>query len=181
VFAAAGRRFLDGPSPPNYLDEWTARLAAPESDDAGGVLGVLVFRLADEWLGLPVGVLVEVTHSRVIHRVPHRGGLLAGVVNIRGELHLCVRLDLLLGIIPQTSAAANPRLVVIRHEGDGWVFSADEVDQVRRVPAGQLTSAAPTLSRATARLTRGVFSQDGRSVGLLDDARMFHSLRERVR
>src|SRR4051812_32697640 len=29
VFAAAGRRFLDGPSPPDYLDEWTERLARP--------------------------------------------------------------------------------------------------------------------------------------------------------
>ena len=29
VFAAAGRRFLDAPSPAGYLDEWTDRLAAP--------------------------------------------------------------------------------------------------------------------------------------------------------
>ncbi len=58
---------------------------------------MLVFRLGDEWLALPVGVLVEVTRPRPPHRVPHRGGLLAGVVNIRGELHLCVRFDLLLG------------------------------------------------------------------------------------
>ncbi|HJZ56298.1 MAG TPA: chemotaxis protein CheW [Gemmataceae bacterium] len=181
VFATAGRKFLDAPSPPDYLDEWTARLAVPEEEEVGGVLGVLVFRLADEWLGLPVGVLVEVTHPRAPHRVPHRGGLLAGVVNIRGELHLCVRLDLLLGITPQDEATTSARLVVIRQNSDGWVFAADEVDQVRRVPTRHLVPPAPTLSRATARLIRGVFSQDGRSVGLLDDARVFLALRERVR
>lgn len=183
VFAAAGRRFLDAPSPPDYLDEWTDRLAVADVIDAGGVLGVLVFRLADEWLGLPVGVLVEVTHTRTPHRVPHRGGLLAGLVNIRGELHLCVRLDRLLGIASPVGPpkGGNPRLVVVRQDGDGWAFAADEVDQVRRVPARELVPPAPTLSRAAARLTRGVFQQDGRSVGLLDDARVFHALRERTR
>ena len=88
VFAAAGRRFLDAPSPPDYIDEWTVRLAAPDDGAAQEEFSALVFRLGDEWLALPVGVLVEVTRPRPPHRIPHRGGLLAGVVNIRGELHL---------------------------------------------------------------------------------------------
>lgn len=182
VFAAAGRRFLDAPSPPDYLDEWTARLARPESETADGVLGVLVFRIADEWLALPVGALVEVTHPRAPHRVPHRGGLLAGLVNIRGELHLCVHLDRLLGIAPTTqTATGNLRLVVIRHDSDGWVFAADQVDQVHRIPGRDVTPTPPTLTRAVARLTRGVFAREGRLIGLLDEARLFHTLRERVR
>ncbi len=181
VFAAAGRRFLDAPSPPGYLDEWTARLAAPEEEAARDVLSVLAFRLADEWLALPVGVLVEVTRPRAAHRVPHRGGLLAGVINIRGELHLCARLDLLLGVTPTEAPAANPRLLVARAEKESWVFPVDEVDRVRRVPVAEVTATPPTLARAVARLTRGVLSRDGRSVGLLDEARVFQALRERVR
>jgi chemotaxis-related protein WspD len=182
VFSAAGRTFLDAPAPPDYRDEWTGRLAVGPDDDAGERIGVLVFRVADEWLGLPVGVLVEVTHARTPHRIPHRGGLLAGVVNIRGELHLCARLDLLLGITPAAGAApANPRMVVARLDTDGWVFAADEVDQVRRVPTRDVAAPAPTLARAVARLTRGVFSADGRAVGLLDEARVFQALRERIR
>ncbi|MDB5313726.1 MAG: CheW-like domain protein [Gemmataceae bacterium] len=182
VFAAAGRRFLDAPPPPGYPAEWTERLAIPEDGVAGGLLGVLVFRLAEEWFAVPVGVLVEVTHPRAPHRVPHRGGLLAGLVNIRGELHLCVRLDLLLGIdLPAQPREGNPRLIVVRRDLDGWVFLADDVDQVHRVPERELVPAPPTLSRAASRLTRGVFSQDGRAVGLLDEDRLFQALRERVR
>jgi chemotaxis-related protein WspD len=184
VFAAAGRRFLDAPAPPEYLAEWTERLALPEDDAAADQLGALVFRLGDEWLALPVGVLVEVTRPQRPHRIPHRGGLLAGLVNIRGELHLCVRLDLLLGI-PEPDAAgqarSNPRLVVIRDAADGWVFAADEVDQVHRLAARDLTPPAPTLARATAKVTRGVFHSAGRSVGLLDEGRLFRAIRERVR
>jgi chemotaxis-related protein WspD len=182
VFAVAGRRFLDAPSPPGYLDEWTVRLSARDETREGDESSVLVFRLGDEWLALPVAVLVEVTRPRPVHRIPHRGGLLAGMANIRGELHLCVRLDLLLGV----PAAADPdpelrRLVVIRRHGEGWVFAADAVDQVHRVLLPDLATAAPTLARAQVKLTRGVFPHAGRSVGLLDDSRLFQSLRERLR
>jgi chemotaxis-related protein WspD len=183
VFAAAGRRFLDAPSPPDYLAEWTARLAAPEEDQAGAEASVLVFRLGDEWLALPVGVLVEVTRPRTPHRIPHRAGLLAGVVNIRGELHLCVRLDLLLGVTqgPAEETTGKPRLIVIRRDSDTWAFAADGVDQVHRLPVGNLVPPAPTLARAAAKITRGVFASGTRSVGLLDEARLFQAIRERAR
>src|SRR5262245_55956316 len=105
VFAAAGRRFLDAPSPPGYLEEWTERLAAPVEEAVADLESVLTFRLADEWLALPVCVLIEVTTRRPVHRVPYRGGLLAGLVNIRGELHLCAHLARLLGIESRTAAS----------------------------------------------------------------------------
>jgi chemotaxis-related protein WspD len=181
VFAAAGRKFLDRPPPSDYAAEWTARLAAPEEDGALDTLGVLAFRLTDEWLALPVGVLVEVTRPRVTHRVPHRGGLLAGVVNIRGELHLCARLDLLLGIKPPDVPPANRRMLVVRVDSEGWVFPVDEVDRVRRVAIPDVNPTPPTLARSAARLTRGVFTRDSRSIGLLDEARVFQALRERAR
>ncbi|QDU22691.1 chemotaxis protein CheW [Urbifossiella limnaea] len=184
VFAAAGRRFLDAPSPAGYLDEWTARLAEPVRRTADGVFGALVFRLGEEWLALPVGVLVEVTHPRWPHRIPHRGGLLAGLVNVRGELHLCVRLDLLLGIerpAEPAKSTARPRMVVMRRDTDRWAFAADDVDLVRRVATADLVTAPPTLARAAARVTRGVVHRDGRAIGLLDETRLFEALRERVR
>ncbi len=182
VFSAAGRKFLDGPTPANYLDEWTARLAPPDNDSAGAGIGVLVFRIADEWFGLAVDVLVEVTHPRPTHRIPHRGGFLAGLVNIRGELHLLTRLDLVLGITePAETVSSKPRLVVIRQNGHGWVFRADEVDQVQRIPTRELTPAPPTLARATARFTRGVFALGNRTVGLLDETHILQALGENIR
>lgn len=182
VFAAAGRRFLDAPSPQGYLDEWTTRLAARDESREGDESSVLVFRLGDEWLALPVAVLVEVTRPRPVHRVPHRGGLLAGMANIRGELHLCVKLDSLLGVSPAAESDPELRRLVVIHRGtESWVFAADEVDQVHRVLLPDLASAAPTLARSQLKMTRGVFPHAGRSVGLLDDARLFQSLRERMR
>jgi chemotaxis-related protein WspD len=205
VFAAAGRRFLDAPSPEGYLEEWTDRLAAPIGETATDVQSVLIFRLGDEWLALRVQVLVEVTNQRPIRRIPRRAGLLAGLVNIRGELHLCVRLAQLLGITPgarrqetgaksEESAAASPppdsrlatsengaRLIVVRGDSDRWVFPVDEVDQVYRFSQGELTEAPATLARSNSRLTQGVFAWRERPIGYLDDARLFQVLRARIR
>src|SRR5882672_2671299 len=64
VFAAAGRHFLDAPSPDGYLEEWTGRLAGKAEDLSCDLISVLVFRLADEWLALPIHALVEVTAPR---------------------------------------------------------------------------------------------------------------------
>src|SRR4051812_42735329 len=188
VFAGAGRRFLDAPTPAGYLQEWTQRLAAPIDESCVEMVSVLTFRLAGEWLALPVRLLVEVANPRPVHRVPHRGGVLAGLVNIRGELHLCVHLDLVLGIQRGGAEAAGkgpaaPRLLVVRREAEGasaaaaerdrWVFPVDEVDQVRRLPLGELTRVPATVQRSVARLSRGVFHADGRSIGLIDEERLF--------
>jgi chemotaxis-related protein WspD len=188
VFSAAGRRFLDGRSPDGYLEEWTARLAEPEAEEAHDLQSALAFRLGSEWLALPVAALLEVIPLQPVHRIPFRGGLLAGVVNVRGELHLSVRMDNLLGITRdvESDGAANgkaaPRLLVVGRAGEVWVFPVDEVDRVRRFPAAALGPGPPTLGRASARFTRGVFrTSGGRAVGLLDDARLFEVLRARVR
>jgi chemotaxis-related protein WspD len=183
VFEGAGRRFLEAPSPEGYLDEWTRRLAAPPEAPPGDELGVLVFRLGEEWLALPVQVLVEVTTPRPAHRVPHRGGVLAGLVNIRGELHLCAHLDAVLGLGQDANDRGKPlgRLLVTAREGERWVFPVAEVDQVRRFPLSERTAVPATVGRSLARLSRGVFHHGGRSIGLLDDERLFQTLRARLK
>jgi chemotaxis-related protein WspD len=183
VFADAGRQFLNISSPEGYLEEWTERLAAPLQEALADLLSVLVFRLGEEWLALPVRALVEVGMPRPVHRVPHRGGALAGLVNVRGELHLCARLGHLLGIDASEAGEAprSARLLVVRRDGEAWAFLVDEVDQVHRVPAGELTAVPATVARAAARLTAGVFTLGGRAVGCLDEARLFEALRARVR
>jgi chemotaxis-related protein WspD len=192
VFASASRRFLDAPPPEGYLEEWTDRLTAPTEEAATDLQSVLIFRLGEEWLALPVRVLLEVTGPRPIHRVPHRAGLLAGLVNIRGELYLAVRLAQLLGITRKEDGSTKDekgregsspasRLIVVERDRERWVFPVDEVDQVYRLSAGERTGSPATLARSAGRLTQGVFVWRERSIGYLDDARLFQVLRTRIR
>jgi chemotaxis-related protein WspD len=188
VFAAASHRFLDAPPPASYLEEWTVRLSAPMEQTASAVQSVLIFRLGEEWLALRVEVLLEVTSPRPIHCIPHRAGLLAGLVNIRGELHLCVHLTKLLGLGAHENEqrtpngkAGLPRMIVVESESSRWVFPVDEVDQVYRFTPNELTGAPATVARSAKRLTRAVLAWRERSVGYLDDVQLFRALQARIR
>jgi chemotaxis-related protein WspD len=194
VFTAAGRRLLDRTSPTDYQDEWAKRLAEPEEIVTRDLHSVLNFRIGEEWLALPVQTLIEVIPTRPVHRIPFRSGLLAGLINVRGELHLAVRLDRLLGIsneVGDESTASTtsepgakqptPRLLLASHGGETLAFPVDEVDRVYRFPADDLSAVPPTLRRAAARFARGVFRCENRAIGYLDDGRLFDALRAKLR
>jgi chemotaxis-related protein WspD len=185
VFAAAGRKFLDTAIPAGYREEWAERLAATVEDDTGERESVLIFRIADEWLAMNVHSLVEVATPKAVHRVPHRAGILAGLVNVRGELHLCIHLAKVLGIDDRREAPAKPdpqaRLLLIRRDTERWVLPVDAVDRVRRIKASEIQRPPATVVRALAHLARGVFHRDDRAIGLIDEPRLFEALRSKLR
>jgi chemotaxis-related protein WspD len=192
VLAAAARTFFDRAAPAGYLDDWRAILEEPAAAPATDTTSVLVFRIGGEWLALPTAVLVEVTPLRTLHRLPHRsGGVLAGIVNIRGQLQLCASLHELIGIAggpPAGGAApldhATGRLLVVERPAaetaDRWVFGVDEVAGVHRVTKGMLRAVPSTVGHAGGRLSSALFAWQDRTVALLDEARVFDGLRDRI-
>ena len=197
VLAEAARSFFDRGPPAGYLEDWRAILEEPSAPPAADATSVLVFRLGGEWLALPTAVVVEVTPVRTLHRLPHRGGgPLAGIVNIRGQLQLCASLHALVGLDPAAGGpgsaapagaapdAAAARLLVVERPGAGtadrWVLGVDEVAGVHRVSTGTMRPVPSTVGHAGGRLSAALFDWQDRTVALLDEARMFEGLRERV-
>ena len=187
VLADAARTFFDRGAPAGYLDDWRAILEEPAVAPATDTTSVLVFRLGGEWLALPTAVLVEVTPLRTRHRLPHRsGGVLAGIVNIRGQLQLCASLHDLIGIAggDEGPGHATARLLVVERPGaeaaDRWVFSVDEVAGVHRVTKGMLRAVPSTVGHAGGRLSSALFAWQDRTVALLDETRVFDGLQDRI-
>jgi len=186
VLADAARVFFDRAAPPGYLESWREILEEPAMTVAGDATSVLVFRIAGEWLALPAAVLVEVTTVRAVHRVPHRtGGTLAGLVNVRGQLQLCMSMHVLLGL-PGRPAEAGPaaRLLVVERAGGGtserWVLGVDEVAGMQRVPRAALRPLPATVGHAAAHCSSALFDWQERAVALLDEGPLFDALRDRV-
>ena len=70
----------------------------------------MIFRVGTEWLALPAAAIQEVSNLRPVHRVPHRtSGVLLGVVNVRGELLICVSLARVFGIESEDRASLRRR------------------------------------------------------------------------
>ena len=167
---------------------------------------MLIFRLGQEWLAFRTQTVAEVTPPRPVHRIPHRSNdILIGLVNLRGQFQLCVSLHGLLGVDvapgPSPHLAIGPparrgpaeargrrgagstapgsRLVVLRdrERSETWVFAADEVLGVHRLARGQMRSVPSTLANPAVSFSQAILSWEGRSVGFLDEQRVFAALR----
>jgi chemotaxis-related protein WspD len=188
IYAAGGRSLLEREPPADYLREWTQALAeAKDQDQAEDRLSVLIFRLGREWLALPTRVCQEVAEMRAIHTLPHRSGpVLLGLVNIRGQIRLCVSLRELLGLEPGDDSnpvmdRKDPRcLVVIAGDSDHWVVLVDELYGIQRFHLSAVRGAPVTVAKASPGLMKGVIDWRDKGVGYLDDALLFLALRKEV-
>jgi len=184
VYAHAGRQLLDQTPPPGYLDDWATQLAIVEADTDSATISTVLFRLAAERLALPTATFVEVVELRPLHRIPHRSNAtLLWIVNVGGELQLCVSLAALLGIdtcIADGADMDRPRLAVIERDGDRWVFPVDELYGVERIEQRALGAPPATVARDAAALTAALFPWRDGSVALLDADLLFAALRKVV-
>lgn len=187
VFEAAGRSLLERESDEGYVADWTELLRRGKTLVDRETVSLSVFRIEDEWLALKTGFLREVTEVQPVRSVPHRtGSLFRGLVNIRGELHLCVSLREMLGIEAAAGKAEGAshmvwsRMIVATKGGDAWVFPVDEVFGIQRVRPGELREVPTTIAKDKTSFTRGLYDWEDRTVGVIDEELLFYALKRRV-
>ncbi len=183
VYTAAAAKLLDADPPADYLQHWTRQVSQPKTQTERDTLSVLIFRIGQEWLALPTGVLQEIASLRAVHSLPHRrDGVLMGLVNIRGELLVCVSLQRILGLDPEDrpvtegQRAADRRLLVLQCEGKRVVCPADEVHGIRHFQPQDSMPAPATVARAATAYTRSILDWNRHSVGLLDAGLLFSGM-----
>ncbi|QRY81958.1 purine-binding chemotaxis protein CheW [Pseudomonas sp. PDNC002] len=133
----------------------------------------LIFRLGEEWLGLPTRALAEVAPACVVHSLPHqRSPALLGVANVRGTLVACVSLGELLGLDIRAAARDDarivPRMLILAATGGPIISPVDEVDGIHELSESAVITASSHSHAANDRFTRGVMQWRQRSIRLLD-------------
>jgi chemotaxis-related protein WspD len=210
VYSTEGRRLLERNTPDGYVQEWTTLLstAVDQTTDQRGngaanratggrtlqgtqSFAVVIFRVHSEWLALPAHLFKEVTPFSSIHTIPHRSNqILLGLVNIRGELQMCVSLAHLLMLEAAPLEAGSPvtsiqsqtssRLMVLERESDRWVFPVNEIYGVQRFQWNELKPAPTNVAKSTNTYTKGLLSWRDTHVSCLDDELLFYNLSRRV-
>ena len=179
--ASKTRSVLDGEAPADYLAAWTKHFALPKAQAPTDTESVVIFRIAQEWFALSTASVRQVVGVRPIHSLPHRAGSAAlGLVNVRGELLACISLTRLLNLEAEpdgTSASGTSRrLLVMQRNAVRAVCVADEVDGIRRVRTSEMKGVPATVARGGASHFRGVLTSPERSIGVLDDSRLFPAI-----
>ena len=187
VYSGAAAALLDRPAPAEFTIDRMRHFGAPKAVDDRETQSAVIFRIGREWFALPTSVTAEVAERRVIHSLPHRrAGIVLGVVNVRGELLVCVSLGRLLGLespsesTPGAHRTGHDRLLVVRRDGVRVVLPADEVSGVQRFHTSELKEVPTTVSKAATAHSKAVLSWSGHVVGLLDDHLLFRTLHRSV-
>lgn len=166
---------LNRPLPADYRRERTEHFALTKPGTPSASVSVTVFRLGAEWMALDTALIQEVTERRPLHTVPHRQrSIVIGLVNIRGELLLCVSLARLLALehdIPHDRLCKNHHRLIVVHavetETQRFAFPADEVHGVHRFNPEAAQLPPSTVAQAQYSFTRGILQWRGRTVGWL--------------
>lgn len=179
--AQIARKLLDRPLPPGYRDEWTRHFARPNEKAPEGeeIDSVLIFRIGEEWLGLPAAICREIAEPRPVHSLPHRRSeAVRGIVNVRGELPICISLPALLGIAGASASrsaeriAIFPRLIVTGEEASHVAFEVDEIHGLHGYRAHERGAVPATVGRSAASVVETMIPWNGRAVGCLDAQRL---------
>ena len=181
VYSAAAARILDRPLPAEYRHNWTGHFSQVKNRVVPGTVSVVIFRIGGEWLALPTPTFQEVVEQRRIHSLPHRReSVVLGLINVRGELLICVCLGRLLGIATknrQEELATLPgRLAVAEWQGGLVTFPVDEVHGIHRFNPEELQAPPATVAKASPGFTRGILPWQNRLVGCLDEDIVFSTL-----
>jgi chemotaxis-related protein WspD len=185
VFEAAAARLLERPIPLVDLALHDAGTPSQERrhDAQGASESFLIFRIGREWLALPTTIFKRIVQTRPIHTLPHRQHrAVLGVVNVQGDLLVCLSLAHLLGFETDAHAGNDqsrhdlPRLLVVSRAEEHAVFPVDQVDGVHRIALSTFCAPPATLSHAAAAHTRAVAPWRGVTVGLLDADALFNTL-----
>ena len=178
-YSAIGRTLFDREMPDDYRREISEELAAASAAMAEETESVLLLRLGSEWFALQTQVFQEISAYQKPYVLPFRsGGLLAGLVNVNGELLLCVSLEAALGLSLEEKGKSDgrARLCVVRNGHERFAFAVDEILGVRRISSARLQPVPVTLDKSPSAQTTSCFEADGHNVGLIDERRLFNSL-----
>lgn len=187
-YSAAGRQILERAIPAGYREEWARLLSERKQVKQPNTESIVIFRLGDEWLAIPSRIVREITSAKPVRRLPHtRRNIVKGLVNMRGELQICVSLggllDLDKGEQPRRfgSVGIADRMILIGDGTDQYVFPVTEVHGLHRHHPGELQPVPATVSKSKATYTKGVLHWNGEHVACLDAGLMFHTLGKNLR
>ena len=157
VYSSEATQLLDTELPLDYLKAWTAHFASAPKIEQRPRQAVLVFRIGSEWLALSPNNLQEIAECGMIHSLPQRRSkALLGLVNIRGELLICVALDRVLGLEQMGPPKSNsqrafyPRMVVAGRNDSRFVFPVEEVHGLYWFDPNELKGVPATIPKVPA-------------------------------
>jgi len=183
-YSKAGRQLLNRPIEKKSISEWTKQFSKEKTETQDITLSVVIFRIENEWLAIRTEYFQEIQEWRQSHSIPFRTNrVFKGIVNINGELLLCISASELIGVGNKgvnIVDLAKKRLIILKNENLRYVIEADEFIGVISISQEELQKTPSTISKSPKSLSVRLFSFKNLQIGLLDQDKLFNTIEEEL-
>ncbi|MEK6233244.1 MAG: chemotaxis protein CheW [Planctomycetales bacterium] len=127
------------------------------------------FYLQDHFFGIVVSEAREAIRYQEMTRIPLAPAVVAGLINLRGQIVTAIDLRRRFGMPPRP-ADQLPMNVIVRADDGEVSLLVDKIGDVIEVDANTFEPLPDTLQDVATDLIRGVYKLDGRLMLVLDTA-----------
>lgn len=171
-YASEARNVLKKVVSPQLKSEWAKVYAEKVEIRESGTNVATLFRVSDRWLTVSTKAVNEVITWRLIRSIPRKHNpALLGIVNVHGELRLCVSLAKMLNLKEQKR---NPQFIIVFNNGENQV--ACPVDEVRgniRYHSEQLHDIPGHWNEQSRSLSQGFLKMEDKEIIRLEEQNIF--------
>lgn len=142
-----------------------------EEESSDETLGLLLFRLGEEWYAFPIDGVREIYNDYGVTRVPRVPEFILGVVNVRGEIVSVTDLGALIRVPSRTVYEGGYRLpsAIIISRGDCvTAVVVDEIGDIVDIARDALEPSLSTLDKSQAEFVAGSVYLGSRLVGIVN-------------
>lgn len=142
---------------------------ATTQKDLAGEIQLVSFALGKETFAIEVGCVRQIVKVEEITHVPNMPGFVEGVMNLRGQITTVIDMGKRFGVSDGLGLTAKARIIVAEIGDQQLGMIVDSVEDVIRVPTGDISPPPKTLSSSVdARFLTGICKLPESLIMLLD-------------
>jgi purine-binding chemotaxis protein CheW len=159
-------------------------LAQAEGEEASvETLGLLLFRLGEEWYAVPIEGVREIYNEYKVTRIPRVPGFILGVINVRGEIVSVTNLGEMMRVPSRTELDIEgllPSAIIVSSEDCVTAIVVDEIGDIVDVPRESVEPPLSTLDKTQAEFVSGSVYVEGALIGIVNLQKVLEPIGESV-
>lgn len=146
-------------------------------------VGLLLFRLGEEWYAVPIEGVREIYNEYSVTRIPRVPDFILGVINVRGEIVSVTNLGEMMRVPSRTDLDTSellPSAIIVATDECVTAIVVDEIGDIVDVPRDSVEPPLSTLDKAQAEFVSGSVYVDNQLVGIVNLEKVLEPIGETV-
>lgn len=180
IYAQGGRRLFEREVSHDMISEWTSIISSPKEIEASNKISIVIFRIADEFIGINTNIFQEAIVDKVVHYVPFRTNhYFHGLINVNGELLMCVSLASFFNLATvnyENNSSRNKlfkNLLIIKDKYLRFAFPVDEFFGVFSVSKDIFKSPPLMITKADFSSSDSIIEIKNKKIAIINEKKLF--------